>query len=107
MVAPAASAVDFCVFDATGTVEVARHRLPGRTGAVWHGHVPGIAPGTRYGLRAHGPWDPAAGHRFNPAKLLADPWATALDRPFRLHPALMDTGDQPDGATQSGSRMTR
>ena len=95
--APDATAIEFCLFDATGTVEVARHRLPGRIGAVWHGHVAGVAPGARYGLEAHGPWDPGAGHRFNPAKLLVDPWATRLDRPFRLHPALFDTGARPDG----------
>ncbi|MDN3564676.1 glycogen debranching protein GlgX [Paeniroseomonas aquatica] len=98
VVAPEATGVEFCLFDATGTVELARHALPGRCGAVWHGHVPGVAPGARYGLRAHGPWDPEVGHRFNAAKLLVDPWATALDRPFRLDPVLFDTGDRPDAA---------
>ena len=53
--------------------------------------------GTRYGLRAYGPWDPGNGHRFNPSKLLVDPWATAIDRPFRLHPLLFDRdGPRPD-----------
>lgn len=95
--APDASAVEFCVFD--GDVET-RIALPGRTGDVMHGFVPGIASGARYGLRAHGPWQPGLGHRFNPAKLLCDPYATALDQAFALAPELFDTGDVPD-ATDS------
>ena len=95
--APGATAVHVCVFDAQDR-EVARIRLPGRTGAVHHGEVAGLGAGTRYGLRVEGPWDPPRGHRFNPAKLLVDPWARALDRPFALHPALFDTGDAPDPA---------
>src|SRR4030095_10395034 len=82
------TAIELCLFDAGGTSEVARVRLPERTGDVFHGLVPGIAAGTRYGLRAHGPWDPRAGHRFNPAKLLVDPYARALDRRFVYDPAL-------------------
>ncbi|MBT3070470.1 glycogen debranching protein GlgX [Rhodomicrobium sp. Az07] len=83
-----ATAIELCLFDATGERELERIRLPARTGDVWHGHVEGIAAGTRYGLRAHGPYDPASGHRFNPAKLLVDPYALALDRPFELHPSM-------------------
>ncbi|SDB12092.1 glycogen debranching protein GlgX [Belnapia rosea] len=94
VVAPDATAIEFCLFD--GEREVARHRFRDRTGAVWHGHVPGVRPGACYGFRAYGPWAPGEGHRFNPAKLLVDPWATALDRGFRLHPALFDTGERPD-----------
>jgi glycogen operon protein len=94
--APGAEAVHLCIFDGTDR-EVARIRLPGRTGDVHHGFVAGIAPGTRYGLRVEGPWEPWLGHRFNPAKLLLDPWARRLDRPFALHPALFDTADRPDG----------
>ncbi len=94
--APGADAVCVCIFDENDR-EVARLRLPGRTGDVHHGHAEGIAEGTRYGLRVAGPWDPARGHRFNPQKLLVDPWAVELDRPFALHPALFDTGDAPDG----------
>ncbi len=85
VVAPDASDVWFCLFDASGSVEVARHRLPVRTGDVWHGFVPGVAEGARYGLRADGPRDQV--HRFNPAKLLLDPWAQALDGGFALHEA--------------------
>ncbi len=96
IVAPDAAAIEFCLFDPTGTHEVSRHRLPARTGALFHGHLAGLAPGARYGLRAHGPWAPEDGHRFNPAKLLVDPWAWALDRGFAPHPALFDTGDAPD-----------
>ena len=50
------------------------------TAHVWHGYLPGIGPGQRYGYRVDGPWEPEAGHRFNPAKLLIDPYARALDR---------------------------
>ena len=85
-----ARAISFCLFDATGTRETARVRLPGRTGAVFHGRIEGVRTGARFGLRAQGPWDPAQGHRFNAAKLLLDPYATAIDRPFALHPDLFD-----------------
>jgi glycogen operon protein len=97
--APDAQALFVCVFDATGR-EMARLRLPGRSGDVHHAHVEGFGAGTRYGLRAEGPWRPEAGHRFNPQKLLIDPWAVQLDRRFALHPALFDTGEAPD-ATDS------
>ena len=94
--APDAETVALCLFDAQDR-ETARIRLPGRTGPVHHGHIPDITKGTRYGLRAYGPWDPANGHRFNPAKLLLDPWATRIDRPFRLDPLLFDRdGPRPD-----------
>ena len=83
------TAVDVCFFD-EADVEVGRFRLPGRTGAVFHGRIDGLAPGTRYGLRVDGPWAPAEGHRFNPAKLLVDPYAHRLDRAFHLHPLLFD-----------------
>ena len=94
--APDAETVALCLFDAQDR-ETARIRLPGRTGPVHHGHIPDITEGTRYGLRAYGPWDPANGHRFNPAKLLLDPWATRIDRPFRLDHLLFDRdGPRPD-----------
>jgi glycogen operon protein len=91
-----ATAVAVSLFDDQDR-EYARVRLPGRTGPVFHGHVAGLRAGTRYGLRVSGPWAPAAGDRFNPAKLLLDPWATRIDRPFRLHPSLFD-GDAPNPA---------
>jgi isoamylase len=69
--------------------------LPQRTGPVWHGYIPGIRPGQLYGLRVHGAWDPAAGHRFNPAKVLLDPYARAIGRPLNWHPSLY--GDAPRG----------
>ncbi len=87
--APDAEAVVLCLFDEAGH-ETQRLALPERTGPTWYGRFPGLAAGVRYGLRAYGPWDPARGLRFNPAKLLVDPWATTIDRPFRLHPALFD-----------------
>lgn len=73
--APDATAVELCLFDAAGTVEEARLHLPACTNGVWHGLLPGGGAGLVYGLRAHGPWAPRQGHRFNPAKLLLDPWA--------------------------------
>jgi len=86
-----ATAIDLCLFDHAGERETARITLPERTGAVFHGFVEGIVPGTRYGLRAHGPWLPHEGHRFDPVKLLVDPYARALDRPFALHPSQSGT----------------
>ena len=94
-----ASAIELCLFDAAGQAESERITLPERTGDVFHGFVAGIGAGTRYGLRAHGPYDPRNGQRFNAAKLLVDPYATALDRPFSLHPALF--GELPDGVTRN------
>jgi glycogen operon protein len=94
--APGATAVFLCIFD--GAREVARIRLPARTGDVHHGHVAGLPLGTRYGLRVEGPWAPSQGHRFNPAKLLVDPWARQLDAPFALHATQFDTGDARDEA---------
>ena len=85
-----AEGVDFCLFDADGSAEIERIPLVHRTGDIFHAHVAGVAPGQRYGLRVRGPFAPPAGHRFNPAKLLVDPWATRIDRPFALHPAQFD-----------------
>lgn len=85
-----AEAVDFCWFD--GAREAGRVRLPERSGDVFHGHVAGLGLGTRYGFRVHGPYAPEAGHRFDPAKLLVDPYARMLDRPFVLDPAMRAFG---------------
>ncbi|MCX5495970.1 glycogen debranching protein GlgX [Kaistia dalseonensis] len=85
-----AEAIHLCLFDENGAEETRRIRLPVRTGDVFHGHIAGVQPGMRYGLRAEGPWRPEDGHRFNPAKLLVDPYALALDRPFTLDHALFD-----------------
>ena len=93
-----ATAIEFCLFDKAGRHEVERIALPERTGDVFHGFVAGVAAGDRYGLRAQGPYDPRHGHRFNPAKLLVDPYARALDRPFAYHPELVGGGD--DRATR-------
>ena len=73
-----AQAIDVCLFDAEGRTEIARHRLPGRTEDIWHGFVPGIGAGCIYGLRAHGPHEPAMGQRFNAHKVLLDPYAREI-----------------------------
>ncbi|HCM5146951.1 glycogen debranching protein GlgX [Klebsiella aerogenes] len=68
-----AERVELCVFDQQGNER--RYDLPARSGDIWHGWLADARPGLRYGYRVHGPWDPAQGHRFNPAKLLLDPCA--------------------------------
>jgi len=73
----AAERVELCLFDENGSEN--RLDLPEVTGFVWHGYVPTVPRGQRYGYRVHGPWAPAEGHRFNPAKLLIDPYAKAVD----------------------------
>ena len=77
-----ADKVELCLFDHDGEREVARMALVEHTDDVWHGYLPGARPGQRYGYRVHGPYDPLNGHRFNPNKLLIDPYARALDRSF-------------------------
>ena len=70
-------AVELCLFDTQGYERrVAMHE---QTAFIWHVYLPGIGPGQRYGYRVHGPFDPASGHRFNPAKLLIDPYAKAIE----------------------------
>ncbi len=86
----AAQGIELCLFDSSGRKELARLALPGRTGPVFHGFAPHISAGMRYGLRAYGPWRPAQGLRFNPKKLLFDPFALALDGPIQLHDSLFD-----------------
>jgi glycogen operon protein len=73
-----ATAVHWCLFDAVTGEETQRLLLPECTDGVWHGFLPGLPVGQRYGLRASGPYQPAAGHRFNAAKLVIDPYAREL-----------------------------
>jgi len=76
-----ATAVELCLFDDdTGNSETARISLTEQTDLVWHIYLPEIGLGQRYGYRASGPYEPAEGHRFNPAKLLLDPYAKSIDR---------------------------
>ncbi|TCM87622.1 glycogen debranching protein GlgX [Rhodovulum steppense] len=73
-----ASRVTLCIFDENGRNEIANIDLPECTHHVWHGHIVGLMPGQHYGYRVHGPYRPDQGHRFNPYKLLIDPYARRL-----------------------------
>ena len=74
-----ATAVELCLFDGPrAKVETQRIRMEERTDQVWHVYLPEVRPGQHYGYRVHGPYEPEAGHRFNAAKLLIDPYAKAL-----------------------------
>jgi isoamylase len=81
-----ANAVELCLFDADG--RETRIRLPEVDGFVWHGYLPGVGPGQRYGFRVHGPYDPGQGLRSNAHKLLLDPYAKAIDGKVDWHPSL-------------------
>jgi isoamylase len=72
-----ATKVEVCLFDSNGAREADRFELPEHTDEIFHGHIEGVGPGTFYGFRVHGPYEPEAGHRFNPNKLLLDPYARA------------------------------
>jgi isoamylase len=72
-----ADKVELCLFD--GNDRETRYELTERTAFNWHGYLPGVGPGQRYGYRVHGPWAPDQGHRFNPKKLLIDPYAKAIE----------------------------
>ena len=81
-----ASAVELCLFDADGRQERQRLLLPGRSSDVWYGFLPDAGAGLVYGLRAHGSWRPDRGLRFNPNKLLLDPWAREIVGHFAWGP---------------------
>ncbi|KDE21241.1 glycogen debranching protein [Acetobacter aceti 1023] len=83
-----AIAVDICLFDQDGKTETDRIRLPEYTDQVFHGWIPDLHPGQLYGLRVHGPYAPEAGHRFNPNKLLLDPYARSYLGSLQWNPAL-------------------
>jgi glycogen operon protein len=92
-----ATRVELCLFDEDGRER--RMDLPETTTFCWHGYVPGIAAGQRYGFRVHGPWDPAHGLRCNPHKLLLDPYARAIEGQVAWGPAVFpfhfgDGGDR-------------
>ena len=83
-----ATKVELCLFDADGKRETERIVLPEYTDEVWHVYVHDLGPGTIYGYRVHGPYEPQAGHRFNPNKLLLDPYAKAHVGELQWNPAV-------------------
>ena len=99
-----ATAMELCLYSDDGSTEMARLPLPARSGDVWHGHVRGAAAGLVYGLRAHGPWLPQHGHRFNPRKLLLDPYARETVGALEWSQALLDP-DADNGATALKARV--
>jgi len=78
-----ADKVELCLFDAKNRREIQRIVMPEQTDQVWHCYLPEARPGQLYGYRVYGPYKPEAGHRFNPNKLLLDPYAKALSGPLR------------------------
>jgi glycogen operon protein len=101
-----AERVELVLFDrAEDAAPSAQIALPERTGPVWHGYAPGVQPGQLYGYRVWGPYRPEAGHRFNPAKVLLDPYARAVGRPLRWHDSLFGyTIGDPQGDLSFDSR---
>src|SRR5665213_4150216 len=84
-----ATRVDLCLFDSPEAAEEKQSiRLFHHTNQIWHVFVPNLKPGQCYGYRVHGPYEPAKGHRFNPAKLLLDPYAKAISGDVRWSDAL-------------------
>jgi isoamylase len=92
-----ATKVEVCIFDEDGEQELERIELPEYTNQIWHGYLPDVRPGTVYGYRVHGPYEPEAGHRFNPNKLLLDPYAVVHRGELKWGPAVfgykMESGD--------------
>ena len=95
-----ATRVELCLFDsADAEFESITIPLPEHTDMVWHGYLPDVQPGQLYGYRVHGPFAPHRGHRFNPNKLLLDPYARALGRPIRWNEALFGFTFRQDDTT--------
>jgi len=83
-----ATKVELCLFDSTGKTELERIELPEYTDEIWHGYLPDARPGTTYGYRVYGPYEPDEGHRFNHNKLLLDPYAKQIVGDLKWDPAL-------------------
>jgi isoamylase len=83
-----ATKVEMCIFDQKGEQELQRVELPECTDQIWHGCLPEVGPGTVYGYRVYGPYEPEKGHRFNPNKLLLDPYAVAYTGELKWDPAV-------------------
>ncbi len=98
-------AVQVCLFDDAGNET--RHALTERTFHVWHGYLPGVRPGQRYGFRVDGAWDPTRGPRFNPAKLLLDPYARAIDGELSYQPEVFGHQVRADGSVAPYQRDDR
>jgi len=98
---PGAEAVDVCLFDADG--RETRVPLEESTFHVWHGYLPMVGPGQRYGFRVDGPFDPARGLRYNPGKLLLDPYARAVEGELVLDDAVF--GSVPAGGREGGREV--
>ncbi|MGO9754922.1 MAG: glycogen debranching protein GlgX [Solirubrobacteraceae bacterium] len=102
LISSVAEAVELCLFDDSGAET--RWNLNQEDAYVWNGYLQGARPGQRYGFRVYGPWDPAAGTRCNPAKLLLDPYARAVAGEVRWNPAVYGhVSDNPDRASGSDS----
>ena len=104
-----AEQVELCLYDDEDREE--RVPVEQQTAHVWHAYLPGVGPGQRYGYRVRGRWDPGSGHRFNPAKLLLDPYAKAIDGPIaydraRTFAYVPGREDEPDG-TDSAPAIPR
>src|ERR1700741_4552993 len=83
-----AEKVELCLFDRNGVREEVRIAIPEYTDEVWHAYLPDARPGLLYGYRVHGPYDPQNGHRFNPNKLMIDPYAKSLSGRLRWSDAV-------------------
>jgi isoamylase len=97
-----AEGVELCLFDDAGQ----ERRIPMRevTGHVWHAYLPDVDPGQRYGYRVHGPYDPGSGHRFNPTKLMIDPYTKAVDGNVEFDEAVFSYRfDDPDAVNDADS----
>ncbi|MDW4498950.1 glycogen debranching protein GlgX [Sulfitobacter sp. D35] len=96
-----ATRIELCLFTPDGARETARIALPERTGPVWHGYLEGLPKGTVYGYRAHGSYAPEQGHRFNPNKLLMDPYTRELRGGWKRDPAVLGYDAKSSGADLS------
>ena len=104
-----ADRVELCLFDDQN--EESRIELEEVTGYCWHSYLPEVEPGQRYGFRVHGPWDPAGGHRCNPAKLLLDPYAKAIEGQVQwdesVFPYPFEAGPDEPSESDSGPFMPK